>query len=458
MLIIELPPDYREEQTYIAGTLLRERLGLDVRFGDVRFGPESGCGGVRIHDGCGRELRVAADLFTRPRAGWLTPACLPREPLAWWDIPDIGADLAQTRLPVLYGTGTLTRGDGTVDLGLDVFGTAFFMLSRLEEVVVPARDGHDRFPASEALAFRHGFLNRPVVDEAVEVLWACLRLVWPGLERRRRDFRHVLSHDVDMLRRYERPLRLVAGNLIRRRDPGQAWADLAGWARIRLGGAADPYDTFDQIMDVSEAAGQTSAFYFITDWTCPTYDRGYRFDSPPVRALLRRIAARGHEIGLHTSYGTFLDAGQTRREFEILLRVCDEEGIRQDRWGGRQHYLRWRTPVTFQNWDDAGLAYDSTLSFADAAGFRCGTCHEFPVFNVLTGRALALRERPLVSMECSVLDPRYQGLGAGPAALAEMKRLKDLCRHYRGDFTLLWHNNRLAGPAEAALFRDVVAA
>ena len=58
------------------------------------------------------------------------------------------------------------------------------------------------------------------------------------------------------------------------------------------------------------------------------------------------------------------------------------------------------------NVSDAGLDYDTTVSFADTPGFHCGVCYEFPVFNVLTRQKLPLIERPLVVMDCTVTGAR----------------------------------------------------
>ncbi|MEA1048991.1 hypothetical protein U5801_04080 [Lamprobacter modestohalophilus] len=59
---------------------------------------------------------------------------------------------------------------------------------------------------------------------------------------------------------------------------------------------------------------------------------------------------------------------------QTLRRVPDDEGIDQPSLGGRQHFLRWETSATARLWDANGLDYDSTLSYADRPGFRCGTC------------------------------------------------------------------------------------
>jgi len=448
-LQVEVPFGYFDEQDYVARCLLGEFLGL--AYETHRAAAET----IRIHDGSGRELLIAADLFLRPRDTWLTEASLPREPIAWGDALEIPARVLERRLPVLYGRPSLARDEQSIRLDVDLFGGCFFYLSRLEEVVKKDRDRHDRFPAACSLSLRYGLLHRPIVDEYVEVLWACLQALWPGLRRRRRTFRQNLTHDVDLLR--HSLSRAVAGNL-KRGNFDLAMASLVRSISIKAGRSADPYDTFDVIMDLSESAGAASAFNFITQWTHPIHDFGYVFDRPHTHTLLRSISARGHEIGLHGSYNSYANGAQLAREFTTLKRVCSAAGVRQERWGGRQHFLRWRTPETFQNWQDAGFDYDSTLGYADAAGFRCGTCHQFPAFNIKTGQTLRVIERPLVAMEGTVMGPGYQNLGATEAAFAHFKALKDICRYYDGEFTLLWHNNRLVEQPEVDLYRALIAA
>jgi hypothetical protein len=98
--------------------------------------------------------------------------------------------------------------------------------------------------------------------------------------------------------------------------------------------------------------------------------------------------------------------------------------------------------MTWQIWKDAGLDYDSTLGFADHVGFRCGTCHEFPVFNLRTRSPLRLRERPLVAMDTTLLAPQYMALRP-EQAIEWIERLSSTCRRFGGTFSLLWHNSSL---------------
>ena len=170
--------------------------------------------------------------------------------------------------------------------------------------------------------------------------------------------------------------------------------------------------------------------------------------------LIGRIARRGHEIGIHPSFPTYRDAERTREEVERLRRVAEAQGVQQEEWGGRQHYLRWTNPDTWRNWEAAGLAYDSTLGYAEALGFRAGTCHPYRVFDLRERRPLRLRERPLQVMDVAL--PFAAGFDAARTAVREIAAE---CRRYRGCLVVLWHNNTLLrSRREQRWYEELVAA
>jgi len=346
----------------------------------------------------------------------------------------------------------------------DILGLTYWMLARLEEVNPPASvlDNHGRFPATASHAYLHGYLARPVVDEWLHILGQVIQKTWPALQLKQHQFSMKVSHDVDGPSRYAFRsaagiVRAMAGDVLKRADLKSAL--LAPWVRLHSQTAlhpADPANTFDWIMDVSERHGLKSAFYFICGRTDPAKDADYEPEHPAIRTLMRRIHARGHEIGLHPSYGSYQTPAIIQTEAARLRRIAAEEGITQPEWGGRMHYLRWQHPTTLRAWDLAGLTYDSTLSYADRPGFRCGTCFEYPAFDPVAYQALRLRVRPLIAMECTVMAPRYMGLGTGQAALDKFNELKNACKAVAGCFTLLWHNSQFDTGAERVLYENVI--
>lgn len=445
LLRVSVPETYLPERCYIVQTLLGEFLGLPTL-----IEPQPTMETVLEVVGHPARLTVADGIFALPEDMWLQHESLPCLPLREWrvqaDLPEIR--LCEAILPVLYSDAEpdqplLQLGEHEAHLRLDVFGSCFFMLTRYEECVLPDRDTHYRFPAHASLAYRAGFLTRPIVNEYLEVLWAVMQRLWGFLQRRAYTYRVVPTHDVDWPAvGYRVPwgvvLRGVLGDVFKRRafssGVGRVGAKLLSQFDI------DPANTFDWLMHISEAHGLQSEFYFITDHTAGIRDGVYSLEDNYIRNWLRVIHKRGHIVGLHPSYETYCHPEQIRREFERLRSATQALGIQQSRWGGRQHYLRWGNPTTWQAWEDAGLDYDSTLSYADHAGFRCGVCYEYSVFNLRTRQTLRLRERPLIAMEGTLFD--YMGL-SHEDALQLLSLLGRRCQMFGGELVLLWHNSYL---------------
>jgi hypothetical protein len=454
-LFIVFPDNCRIEHCWIASILLGEFLGLafEVRFDRVEK--------VRIC-GAGKMLELSGNFFGVAKDKWLSSESLPDEPLQRWVVADSGLnpELLDVSVPVLFGTaGFEVRGNDDATLNLDIFGSAFFMLSRYEEAVSNLRDSHDRFPAAASLAYRENFLGRPIVDEYVEILWAALKRLWPQLERKARQFKTLVTCDVDhpyhpSAASFTRLMKRTAGEMIRKRTLSQMITPIRNYLASRNGyWQNDPYYyTVDWMMDVNEKAGNRVAFYFIPEITDTEMDDTCSITDSAVKTMMKRIANRGHEIGIHPGYNTYQSPKDIISGVNKLQCVLDRQRIHQRVCGGRQHYLRWstRTPAM---WNAAGLEYDSTLSYADHAGFRCGTCHEYPMFDLHQRTALKLRQRPLICMESTVIDE----LGYTDSALERMKKLKRNAQRFNGNFTLLWHNSYFETERAREMYCEIIA-
>jgi hypothetical protein len=463
-LLIDAPPSREAERRYIFDIVLSDWLGLDWRLRvderpDVRISLDG--------DASGRCVLLPDVLFGTAAHEWLTAASLPRPPLSSVTVGPAGAGplRAGERLPALYGSSSPAASPGADPgadrLEVDVFGSAFFMLTRYEEVVISDRDRYGRFPASSSVAGRAGLLRSPIVDSYVELLWSALERAWPGLPRRSRRFGVLITHDVDdplatLGRSPPRVVRQLAADLLLRRDLGLAGRRVRAAAAARRGDhRLDPYNTFDFLMDVSEHNDNRSAFYFLANRSPNPLDGTYVLEHPWVRSLIGHIHRRGHEVGLHASFHSVSDPARTREEFDRLRAVAEAQGVRQEQWGGRQHYLRWENPVTWTNWNGAGLTYDITLAYHDAVGFRTGTCHPYRVFDLLERGPLELEERPFQVMDGTLFS--YMSL-APDAAHAAVLELASQCRRFGGSLGLLWHNSELATDRQKRWYASLVAA
>jgi len=354
--------------------------------------------------------------------------------------------------------------DYGLHIGFDIPGFAYWMLARCEEInAQPALlDAHARFRATSSHAHRHGYLERPLVDEWIRLLRVLAAHTWPRLVCKLHCFEIVLSHDVDApsmysFSKYHSVLRSSIGKFLKEKNLVEALMPL----KIRCSTnrslhQADPYNTFDWIMNLSETAGVRSSFYFMCGRTHEKHDALYSHDHPAIRSLMRHIYTRGHLIGLHPSYKTYTSPRLLAAEAATLRNIASYEGINQPYWGGRMHYLRWKWPISAYGWQQAGFDYDSSLGYADQPGFRCGTCHPYKMFDPVSQIQLQLTQRPLIAMECSVISDRYLGLGYTEKAFSLLESLQGRCRLVDGKFSLLWHNSHLTTSQDRFLYKKAV--
>ncbi|WP_419233765.1 polysaccharide deacetylase family protein [Aliarcobacter cryaerophilus] len=347
--------------------------------------------------------------------------------------------IVENNIPVIYGNSKLETKDQklkTIICGIDIFASCFFMLTRWEEYVNKNRDKHDRFPATESLAFKQSFLDRPVVNEYVEMLKNMMKKLDNTLVFKEKEFGFLLTHDVDSVAKYNNIKSCIlelGADILKRKSIILAMKSLMRQVKVKiLKIKKDPFDTFDYLMDVSEKLNTKSYFFFMGKGETK-YDNHYKSSSKTVLKIVENIKSRGHEIGIHPSYNAYNDFEQLKKEKEEL-----EQNLNTTITFGREHYLRFEVPTTWQIWEDNGMEWDSTCSYADKEGFRCGVCYEYSVFNILTRKKLKLKEKPLIVMETSLFT--YQNLN-DEKIISGVRKLLEKVIKYNGNFVFLWHNS-----------------
>lgn len=450
------PAGCDKEMQHVISWVFDEVFGIPAK---VIFEPN--CRNFEIsHGDSDRKLVIDGSFVHQTKNHWLKSQSLCSYSEA--DIPSL-----DRRVACLYGKQLesglwLNKVESLTELGIDVFGSLFFLMSRYEEAVTLSRDFHGRFVAADSVVPVSVIASRAIGNELIELLWELLMRSFPFLKRKSRCFRVIPSHDIDHPSYYagrhwmgvtkstlklaynERDVLLPLNHLY---GAGMRYFENYGM---------DPWQTHEWIMNQSEGIGTRSAFHYIPEVTDAKMDWGLDLFHPQVKGQIKRIHERGHEIGLHPGYLTMENPRMIESGASKLRRLFDELGVRQNEIGGRQHFLRWSTPLSAIAWQQAGLQYDSSLGYAELAGFRCGLCYEYPLYDLYAREPLELRERPLVLMECSVIDKRYEGLGHDAQAFDRMSALKAECRKYHGDFTILWHNHRFTDRRERRLYRAVL--
>jgi hypothetical protein len=326
----------------------------------------------------------------------------------------------------------------TIYFNFDLPAAALLTLSRVEETFSAERDIHGRFPASASDALKENYLHRPIVDEYGFALEQALRVLMPQWSPERKPFRVKLSHDVDELGIPFLLRSTLAHALVRR--------NLTATVQDFVSLVSDENPAYLQavleLAEVSMEHGLDSAFYWKA--SAPTeFDSGYNPENAKIKSVLRWLKENDFECGAHPGYETFRSPEKLCAEIKRL-----KQSIGPDRMGGRQHYLRW-LPETWGDWEACGLAYDSSVGFADHIGFRAGTCVPYRPWLWAENREARILEIPLLVMDRTLAY--YMNLPPQESFLRVMECV-ERCRAVGGVFTMLWHNEALIDPAYGDLY------
>ena len=331
-----------------------------------------------------------------------------------------------------------------------------FMLAREEEFLSDRRDEWECFKGTYSRLHELGVLDEPLVNRCARQLERRV-LAWHEARGRTAErvprwkrgarFAVALTHDVDDVARYS--LR-GALRLLKRAQRPTAYAVRGGLTAVAraLGraGRRDPYDQFDRWVTEEEQRGFRSSFYFVPPDASRAheYDPTYAWSDPvtfegrrtTVGAMLRRLLARGFEVGLHGSYMSHRDADEIQRQKRSVERAAEHEVA-----GGRQHFLRFDVRATWTAQERAALRYDSTLGYNEAIGFRAGIAAPFRPWDPERRAARDLIEAPLTVMDGAL----FRSLGLdGPHAIARTREHLERVEEAGGLAVLLWHPNAAA--------------
>lgn len=314
---------------------------------------------------------------------------------------------------------------------LDIFAFSFYMVTRYEEYLPFQADEHGRFAAESSLAYKHSFLDLPLVDIWAIRLGQTLSILYPSLIIPVREYSSLLSIDVDQPFAYRSKglLRNLGGlviDILKKRSP---------YLRVKCisGRQADPYDTYDYINEIAEKSDCPVAYFF-------SAGKRSRFDLNPNPAtncysrLIKRLSEK-FVTGLHPSYLSGSNIDLAEREKKILEAVAGKKIEKS-----RQHYLLLRFPVTYQRLLKLDIKSDYSFGFIREPGFRGGIARPFFFYDIEREEKTGLMLVPFQYMDGTL--QQYKRYSA-KEAIDCIERLVSRTREVGGMFVSVWHNTSL---------------
>lgn len=329
-------------------------------------------------------------------------------------------------LPVLFPE----RGG---DLPFDVLAAAFFCLARYEEYGPLLRDEHGRPRADGMHALRHGYVERPVVDEWALLLAERWRTMDPRVPQPVRRYAQMVTMDVDNGFMYlGRPLWRMLGAFCR--DLLRAPAMVGERMAVLLGKRPDPYDVHQRLRELAQRAGAS----VVLNYLVAPVGRNDHAVGPaygPMRARMRE-ATTWAMVGLHPGYHSMRRPEYLARDKRRLERALGMPIVRS-----RQHFLRFRLPATYRNLIQLGIKEEHSMGFADRIGFRAGTCTPYAFYDLLEEQTTALVVHPFAIMDSALC---YKMKLSPEQAVARVRPLIERVRAVQGNFVGVYHERFLA--------------
>ena len=352
-------------------------------------------------------------------SGWLDQVAAPKRAL----LPD---PFDFQGIPVLFGSPQITQIQGVCVVSADWVASAYYLLTRYEELQNPIRDAHGRFPGRESLLSRLHWLDRPLVEAYSRQLRSLLRQAGIPLAPLRPGI-VTLTHDIDSARRFHNLRSLLGG--IRRRHWRLLHESLYG---------RDPYAEWEGItrMDSALPWAKSRFFAHVAGRTGEAEDAAC-IPLQPADWLKSR----------HLDWGIHFSARAARNQ-DFLLSENEQlsQAVGHPSVSSRFHYLLLPGPEGWRAVEEAGITDDYSVGFADVPGFRMGTCRPVRYIEPATGRLSAtLTLHPLALMDVTLSD--YARLPFDEALTVACDICRKACEE-GGEAVLLWHNSSLAEGAD----------
>jgi len=375
---------------------------------------------------------------------YLKSASLPKAPYIYDDIPILYANDSFSKdksKPV-----SLYRGEPKTKFVsyLDIFSSAFFLLTCYEEVVKGGPlDQLGRFPASSSILKEKNWLHRSLVNEYAQLLQEWIHQVYPSFSFLEQSyhghkFAIALTHDLDSIHKHWFIPKRTITELVVKGKLRTAAKTFGEAAKICWFKRKDPYDNLSHVVEWERRLGIRSSIY-VMGCLGPN-DANYDVAELEGKVPLHSLVREGWEIGFHPGYST----STNERAFNTELATIGTSLVRPQNGtepvkieGGRQHFLKFKVPHTWRIWEKSGMRYDSTLGFVDHEGFRCGMCVPFKPFDLLENRILNIWEMPLTVMDCTLDLYRNMSFSQREDVL---EKLLHVVKKHQGVFVMLWHN------------------
>lgn len=323
------------------------------------------------------------------------------------------------------GSKAFFKTEGHFDF--DIFAASFYLLSRYEEYLPHTKDMYGRFAHENAIAFKEGFLNKPVINNWIQDLANAIQQKFPGFQPKLTAFSFIPTYDIDIAWSFKNKglIRNVGGFL---KSPSfNRLAVLAGMQK-------DPFDCYEYLDELHRNYQLNPIYFFLVATSTGLYDKNISPYEHAMWQLMKRHSKK-YAVGIHPSWRSNEKPALFEKEKKILETIKNG-AVKLS----RQHYIKMSLPDTYQNLYAAGITDEYSMGYGSINGFRASVASSFFWYNLKEEAVTKLRIHPFCFMDANAF---YEQKQTAQQSLAEIMHYYHECKNTNGQMITIFHNSFL---------------
>ncbi|MEO6612645.1 MAG: polysaccharide deacetylase family protein [Chitinophagaceae bacterium] len=320
------------------------------------------------------------------------------------------------------------------DLSFDIFAAIFYLLSRYEEYGPQQKDVYGRYDHKNSLAFRENFLDKPLINSWIQAFKQELIKKFPSFTTHNSPFTFIPTYDIDEAYAYKYKSWIRRAGAAARDLLNRNWKDFSLRKKVLANQVPDPFDSYDWLDNLHDRSGLQPRYFFLAAHKTGKYDKNILPRETAWQALARKHASK-YNIGIHPSWQSGDDPSLLQKEIATFEKTTGKTIL-----SSRQHFIRFRLPITFRQLIAAGIMEDFSMGYGSINGFRASVASPFYWYDLESESTTNLLLYPFCFMDAnSFFEQKF----TPQQALEEMRRYYVDVKKVNGTFISIWHNTFL---------------
>ena len=334
------------------------------------------------------------------------------------------------------------KTEGTIPF--DIFSASFYLLTRYEEYLPHKKDMYGRYAHENSIAFKHDFLQYPLVN-----LWMMeLNKQFPFVATPKKIFSFIPTYDIDIAYAYKHNsiIRNVVGffkNFIKGNIE-----NVIERSQVYTGKKKDPFDVYSWLNQLHKKYKLHATYFFLVAKKIKAYDRNINPNSSAMQQLIKEHAEK-YTIGIHPSWQSGDNENLLLQEINQLKNSGEQKVI-----CSRQHYIRMSLPTTYTLLQQQGIEDDYSMGYGSINGFRASYTLPYKWYNLENETITSLIIHPFCYMDANAF---FEEKLSVEQAETELQFYHDIVKKVNGQLITIFHNHFLTEQPEWLPWRNMYA-